>query len=81
MKKSILGGAALASLDDHSLGGLLISRRGPTPRRRRSLRRSTGPASTIRAMGGYAFDSSNGGGFRGGTVGDPRQASQFVFVY
>ena len=33
----------------------------------------------IGAMGGYAFDSSNGGGFGGGTVGYNWQASQFVF--
>ena len=35
----------------------------------------------IGAMGGYAFDSSNGGGFGGGTIGYNWQApgSQFVF--
>ncbi len=35
----------------------------------------------IGAMGGYAFDSGNGGGFGGGTIGYNWQApgSQFVF--
>ena len=33
----------------------------------------------IGAMGGYAFDSDNGGGFGGGTIGYNWQASQFVF--
>jgi outer membrane immunogenic protein len=79
MKKLLLAGVALASLMTAASAADLAARpytKAPT----------LSPATNwsgfyIGAMGGYAFDSENGGGFGGGTVGYNWQfpGSQFVF--
>ena len=77
MKKLLLAGAALASLMTTASAADLASR--PYTKAPPLSPAINWTGFYIGAMGGYAFDSSNGGGFGGGTVGYNWQASQFVF--
>ena len=79
MKRLLLAGAAFASLMTTASAADLAAR----PYTKAPL---LSPATNwsgfyIGAMGGYAFDSDNGGGFGGGTIGYNWQfpGSQFVF--
>ena len=79
MKRLLLAGAAFASLMTAASAADLAAR----PYTKAPL---LSPATNwsgfyIGAMGGYAFDSDNGGGFGGGTIGYNWQfpGSQFVF--
>jgi outer membrane immunogenic protein len=79
MKRLLLAGAAFASLMTAASAADLAARpytKAPalSPATNRS-------GFYIGAMGGYAFDSDNGGGFGGGTIGYNWQfpGSQFVF--
>src|SRR6185436_4826753 len=78
MKRLLLAGAAVLSLMTAASAADLAARPYTKP--------PLSPATNwsgfyIGAMGGYAFDNSNGGGFGGGTIGYNWQVpgSQFVF--
>src|SRR3954471_15275287 len=79
MKKLLLAGAALASLMTAASAADLASR--PYTKAPPLSPAVNWSGFYIGAMGGYAFDSDNGGGVGGGTVGYNWQfpGSQFVF--
>jgi outer membrane immunogenic protein len=79
MKKLLLAGAALLSLMTAASAADLAAR--PYTKAPPMSPAINWSGFYIGAMGGYAFDSSDGGGFGGGTIGYNWQApgSQFVF--
>jgi outer membrane immunogenic protein len=77
MKRLLLAGAALLSLMTAASAADLAAR--PYTKAPPLSPAINWSGFYIGAMGGYAFDSSNGGGFGGGTVGYNWQAGQFVF--
>ena len=79
MKKLLLAGVALASLMTAASAADLAAR--PYTKAPPLSPAYNWSGFYIGAMGGYAFDSDNGGGFGGGTIGYNWQApgSQFVF--
>src|SRR6185503_10945553 len=79
MKRLLLAGAALLSLMTAASAADLAAR--PYTKAPPVSPAYNWSGFYIGAMGGYAFDSSNGGGFGGGTVGYNWQfpGSQFVF--
>jgi outer membrane immunogenic protein len=79
MKKLLLAGAALVSLMTAASAADLAAR--PYTKAPPLSPAINWSGFYIGAMGGYAFDSDNGGGFGGGTVGYNWQfpGSQFVF--
>jgi outer membrane immunogenic protein len=79
MKRLLLAGAALLSLMTAASAADLAAR--PYTKAPPLSPGYNWSGFYIGAMGGYAFDSSNGGGFGGGTIGYNWQApgSQFVF--
>ena len=79
MKRLLLAGAALLSLMTAASAADLAAR--PYTKAPPLSPAVNWSGFYIGAMGGYAFDSENGGGFGGGTIGYNWQApgSQFVF--
>lgn len=77
MKRLLLAGAALLSLMTAASAADLAAR--PYTKAPPISPAVNWSGFYIGAMGGYAFDSSDGGGFGGGTVGYNWQAGQFVF--
>lgn len=79
MKRLLLAGAAFASLMTAASAADLAAR--PYTKAPPLSPATNWSGFYIGAMGGYAFDSSDGGGFGGGTVGYNWQfpGSQFVF--
>ena len=79
MKKLLLAGAALLSLTTAASAADLAAR--PYTKAPPLSPAINWSGFYIGAMGGYAFDSDNGGGFGGGTIGYNWQfpGSQFVF--
>jgi|SRR6187431_545181 outer membrane immunogenic protein len=79
MKKLLLAGAAMLSLMTAASAADLAAR--PYTKAPPLSPAYNWSGFYIGAMGGYAFDSDNGGGFGGGTIGYNWQApgSQFVF--
>ncbi len=79
MKRLLLAGAAFLSLVTAASAADLASR--PYTKAPPLSPAVNWSGFYIGAMGGYAFDSSNGGGFGGGTIGYNWQfpGSQFVF--
>lgn len=77
MKRLLLAGAALVSLMTAASAADLAAR--PYTKAAPLSPATNWSGFYIGAMGGYAFDSDNGGGFGGGTIGYNWQASQFVF--
>jgi outer membrane immunogenic protein len=79
MKKLLLAGAAMLSLMTAASAADLAAR--PYTKAPPLSPAYNWSGFYIGAMGGYAFDSENGGGFGGGTIGYNWQApgSQFVF--
>ena len=79
MKKLLLAGAALLSLMTAASAADLAAR--PYTKAPPLSPATNWSGFYIGAMGGYAFDSDNGGGFGGGTIGYNWQfsGSQFVF--
>ena len=79
MKRLLLAGAAFASLMTAASAADLAAR--PYTKAPALSPATNWSGFYIGAMGGYAFDSDNGGGFGGGTIGYNWQfpGSQFVF--
>jgi len=79
MKRLLLAGAAFASLMTAASAADLAAR--PYTKAPPLSPATNWSGFYIGAMGGYAFDSDNGGGFGGGTIGYNWQfpGSQFVF--